>query len=74
MEVDDPKTRWSSRKLWTCIVATAVGVTVTLIVPSAATIPFYSFLIAMSTIYLGSNLTEYKLRGPLVTAEAGDDE
>ena len=70
----DLKDRWSSRKLWTVIATTTVGIAVTLLQPSLATVPFYGFLVAMCATYLAGNLGEYKLRSPFLESEDTSDE
>lgn len=71
MEHFDKQT-WKSRKLWTCIVVLAVGVGVTILVPSAVGVAFYSFLLAVAALYIGGNLGEYAIKGPLLDAKSED--
>lgn len=68
------KQTWKSRKLWTCLAILAVGVATTILAPAAAGTAFYSFLLAVAALYIGGNLGEYALKGPLVHAKSEDED
>lgn len=65
---------WKSRKLWAAVVTTAIGTTVSLTAPAAATPTFLGFLVTMYALYVGGNLGEHKLlTTPFLKTKDPDD-